>query len=682
MSVNILGPAGSGGMPGGGQRPSTNYWTTRGMGVRYPSPFFDVAQQYLPNTIHELMVWCRFYFLTNPLINVVCQKMAEYPITPVVWETEDLNIRRLYEGVEALLKFRQFQIEVGLDKQVYGNAFASVFFQLEKYLVCTGCRSRYRASKNRSLYKWRNGRFHLKCAKCNHEGIADQADVYPRNIRGARLVRWNPENIEIKHNEITGQSLYYYKLPRAVVNDVKMGDPTAIETLPADFLEAARVGRSLLFHPDNFYHIKRPTVAQKDQGWGSPLLYPVLKDCFYLQVMKKAQEAIMLEHVVPLRIIFPGAPSGGNDTPFGAYNLQNWKAKIDGELSLWKRDPNYVPVLPVNIGYQQIGGQAKALMLHQEMRIHSETILAGCGIPVEFIYGGLSWSGSNTSLRALENMFLGDNAERQILMKFMLDKIANHMGWPRIDFHFEKFRMADDLQRAMFTFQLNQANKVSDRTLLEEIGKDQDQENERLADELKKTLDTQKKMQLASASIQGAASLVQSRYQAKSQELMMRSQAGVQADIAQEQAAAGIQPGAQPGQPAQDPNTAPAGDAAQQDPGLPDGATAYDENAGAPNQSKGPTAMMESPLAMGQGGVDPRYLAQRAKAYIDTVRDSAGAQAANHELEGLMLRNPSMYQLVVQLMNDQGSQVNPMNALKAPVSSKPFQRPAGRMVAS
>jgi len=698
MSIGVLGGDASRFTP----RQATSYWTSRGYGVRYPSPFFDVAQQFLPENVHQLHTWCRYYFLTNPVINVACQKMAEYPVTPLVWETDDDQLGKLYLDLEEQLKLRQFQVEIGLDYFVYGNAFASVFFQLEKYLICRHCQERVRASKNRSRYKWRGGRFYLHCPKCAVEDYADQADNYPRNARGARLVRWNPENIEIKYNEITGNSRYYFRLPRSVVNDVRLGDPETIETLPYQFLEAARTNRALLFHPDNFFHLKRPTIAQKDQGWGMPLIFPLLKDAFYMQVMKKAQESLLLEHVVPLRIIFPGPTTGGNDGPFGAYNLVNWKQKVEVEMAMWKRDHNYIPILPMNIGYQQIGGQAKALILHQEFRIHAEAMLAGAGIPVEFVYGGLQWSSSNTSLRALENTFLGYNKERYNLTRFVIDKVASHMGWPRIPFRFEKFRMADDLQRAMFYFQLNQASKVSDQRLLEEIGEDFDTEQARLTAEMRKQVTTQRATQLASADIQGAAMLRTSRYQAKATEITMKAQASTQMDIQQEQAAMGMVPGAAPagdpaaaaasgapaaGDPAagaQQPEAAPGAapgapagapgqDAVQQTPGVPEGATLYDENAATPNASRGPTPMagLESTLQMGQGGFDMRYVAQRVAAYMNTLKQQPGGeQLMYQELNKLQMESPQLYQMVIQLLNSSGSARNPLDPLKSPITPR------------
>ena len=526
-------------------RASTGFLGNRGFGVRYPSPFFDVAQQFLPENVHQLHLWARYYFLTNPIINAACQKMAEYPVTPIIWETEDEHLRGLYEGVEEVMNLQQFQVEIGLDYNVYGNAFASVMFPLEKYLTCAKCGTRYQASKNRSLYKWKGGRFDLRCDSCGHHGAARQSDVYLRNLRGAHIIRWNPENIDIKHNEITGKTRYYYRLPRRVLNDIKLGDPDAIEGLPYQFLEAARKGRALAFNEANFYHLKRPTIAQKDQGWGSPLIYPLLKDAFYLQIMKKAQESLLLEHVVPLRMIFPGpSTGGGNDQPFSQYNLGNWKSKIDSELNIWKRDHNYIPILPVNIGFQQFGGSAKALILHQEFRLHAEQMLAGAGIPVEFVFGGLQWSASNTAMRALENTFLGYNRQRYGLMKFVMHRVASHMGWPWANFRFDRFKMADDLQRSMFYLQLNQAQKLSDRRLLEEIGEDFDVETARMGDELKQQLDTQRKMQIASADVQGAAALRQGFYQAAATKLQTKAQmeAQMEAQTEAQQQASGQDP--------------------------------------------------------------------------------------------------------------------------------------------
>jgi hypothetical protein len=668
----------------------------RGFGIRYPSPFFDISQQFLPANQHELHKWCRYYFLTNPVINAACSKMAEYPVTPLVFSTEDPEIVKLYKGIEDHLKLRSFQVEVGLDYFVYGNAFVSVFLPFEKYLICSSCGARYRAKTNRFRYKWRDSRFYIHKCDCGHQGYAKQQDVYIRSFREIRLVRWNPENIDIKHNEITGKTKYYFRLPKSVINDIKIGDCDEIESLPLEFLEAARAGKSLLFSEDNLYHLKRPTIAQKDQGWGTPLIFPLLKDAFYLQVMKKANEAILMENIVPMRMIFPGQNTGGNEGPYGSYNLTNWKRRIDEEINMWKRDHNYIPVLPVNIGFQQIGGQGRSLLLYQEMRLLAEQMLAGAGIPVEFIFGGLQWSGSSTSLRALENMFLGYNKQRHELVNvFIMNKIAAFMQWPKVVCRFDKFRMADDLQRSMFYLQLNQAQKISDHRLMEELGEDFDLEAERMGREIKKQLQSNRKMQVASADIQGEAQLRTSRYQAKAQAITMKAQGQAQMEMQAAQMQQQQQMQAQ--QMPQDPNAQMAGQQAAQQPaqdpnaqqasveqvqGVPEGATVYQENAGAPNETAMPTAMagVQSQIQPGSGGVDLRYVAQRAASYFRTLKREQGEDAMYQALQQMQTENPPLYQLVVQLMNDKGSAVNPLDGMKNPAPSGTPQADPGRQV--
>lgn len=581
-----------------------------------------------------------------------------------------------------------FVIDNGvLTGNCYGSALVSNYYPFIKYLVCPRCRSRYQASKSRSLYRWRDFRFELNCPKCREQVKAEETDVYIRSIRDVRLIRWNPENIEIKHNDITGQDRFFYKVPRAMVNDVTLGDPDVIETLPADFTDAIRQNRALRFSPDNIFHLKRPTLAQKDQGWGMPLLYSVLKSAFQMQILNKSQEAIASEHIVPMRVLFPQPSSGGNEGAFGSFNLQNWKAKVESEVNAWKRDPNYIPVLPMPMGYQQIGGQGKQMLLFQEIRAFAEVILGGMGIPAEFIYGGLSYSGSNTSLRALENMFDGYNRSRLSLVKnFIFGNIAAYMRWPKVGVRFDRFKMADDLQRSMFYLQLNQAQKVSDRRLHEELGEDTDKQTKQIGEELRAQLDVQRLTQVAAADVQGEALLHTSRYQAKAMALQTAAQGMAELGVQGAAQQPGTDPlanvNAQPGQMSLGGPRSP--QAAGQQPGaaqgLPEGTTTYAENAQAPS-GKVPAALagVQSPLNIGQGGVDLRYIAQRAKAAFDTIAEEQGEEAKQQALLTLSSQNPQLYKLVMVLeQSSSGSQLDPLNAMKAPMPAGGSQRGLGR----
>src|SRR3954469_4301871 len=147
--------------------------------LRYPSPFFDIGHTYLPTSVQQMLRWCRYYFLVNPLINAVTYKMAEYPVTSIVVDEKDQDLREWWEDViENRLKLRVFQIEAGLDYFCYGNAIITMHFPFQKFLICANCGHAVRVQK--AAYKFRNLQYHLRCDKCE---TTTEAKVHDFNVK-------------------------------------------------------------------------------------------------------------------------------------------------------------------------------------------------------------------------------------------------------------------------------------------------------------------------------------------------------------------------------------------------------------------------------------------------------------------------------------------------------------------
>ena len=517
----INGGLGIGGGPGNGLRFSSTRGRIQGspvQGVNYPSPFFDVAHTYLPATVKQLFQWCRYYFLTNPLINAVVFKMSEYPITDVIIDHENPEVRRKWEDfLQEHLRYRAFQTEVGLDYYTYGNGLVSLSFPFKKYLHCQYCKFHEEAQRIQNNWVFTNYQFRLSCPGCGKIGDAVAKDVYFKNASGIKLLRWNPEHVEINYNDISGNYTYFYTIPQTVRSDVVIGRKDVVQDIPQVFIQALREQKGVIFAKDNLFHFRRPTLASQDRGWGIPLLLPVLKDTFYLQIMKKAQEAILLEHIVPLRLLFP-QPSTGSSDPYTTINLMDWRDHVASEIARWRYDNNYIPILPIPVGNQSLGGDGKALLLVPEIQAWSEQIINGMQVPLEFIKGGMSYAGTNVSMRMLENQFIGYILRHKALCKFVMKQVAAYLGWPEVNIRFKPFKMADDLQRKAYLFQLNQAGKISDTTLLQDADLDQEEENSIMVRETDTRIEATKKQQIAMAEIQGEASLIMSQFQIKAQQ--------------------------------------------------------------------------------------------------------------------------------------------------------------------
>jgi hypothetical protein len=648
MSLGGLGIAGG---PGSALR----FTQTRGriqgsatQGVNYPSPFFDIAHTYLPATVKHLFRWCRYYFLTNPLINATVFKLSEYPITDIIIEHKDRGVSEKWtEIVQDNLRYRAFQVEVGLDYHTYGNAFVGLGFPFHKYLKCQNCGWSEQAKRCRNQWVFTNYAFRLACPKCGMTGDAVVKDQYLKNASGIKLIRWNPEDIEIIYNEFTGDYTYFYTIPAVIRNDIIIGRKEIVEGVPQIFVQALKEQKGVIFSPDQIFHLRRPSLATQDRGWGMPLILPVLKDTYYLQLMKKAQEAILVEHIVPLRVVFP-QPASGTADPFTSINLQDWRDHVAMEIARWRYDNNYIPILPLPIGNQTIGGEGKALMLTAEIREWSEQLCAGMGVPREFIFGGLSYAGSNVSMRMMENAFIGYVIRHKQLLRFIMQSIANFMEWPMAQARHKPFKMADDIQRKAFLFQMNQAGKVSDKTLLSDSDLDSYEENEIMEQEATHRMEAEKSQQLAIANVQGECQIVMSKYQAKAQKAMMEETASGQAPGEPGGADAALEQGG--GVPGGQSATAPAADAAGevQTPGDP----TVDPTVGTMDPSQQFDATVSSSLGLGQkmdgskGHVDLQGLAMMEARQIVRM-DPVHQQLA---LKNIRLQSPEMGDLVIQLV--------------------------------
>lgn len=575
----------------GGAGSGARFAQTRGrmgnglnQGVNYPSPFFDIAHTYLPVTVKAMFRWCRYYFLTNPVINATVFKLSEYPITEILIDHPEASVAKKWkEYFEDHLNYRAFQIECGLDYNTYGNCLTSLSFPFKKYLTCSSCQRQMEAKRIRPHWVFTNYEFRLSCPHCGQIGTAGSKDVYFKNESGIQLMRWSPEDVEVSYSALTGETTYFYNIPPSVRNDVVIGKKDVVEQVPDIFIQALRQQKGVVFSKDLFFHLRRPTLADQDRGWGIPLLLPCLKDTFYLQIMKKAQEAILLEHIVPLRVIFPQAGSGTSD-PYTTINLVDWRDHVATEIARWRMDQNYIPILPLPIGNQTIGGDGRALLMVQEMQTLSEQLINGMQVPIEFIKGGMSFAGTNVSMRMLENQFIIYLARHKRMARWVMRSVADYLDLPLASIRFKPFKMADDIQRKAFLFQLNQANKVSDTTLLADSDLDQEREDKIMERETAARVRATEKQQLANAELQG-----------KQQAIMMKMQAK-----AQQEAALAMAAPVAPGEPG-GPNSGQAAPGGQGGPQV------------LPNQAVGgmpdPMAAMQSPLNaqqnMGMGTSGP-----------------------------------------------------------------------------
>lgn len=236
-------------------------------GMNYPSPFFDVAHTYLPETVKQMFVWCRFFALTTPLISATVTKLSEYPITDVIVEDDNENIADHWTRFfEDNLRLRPFLVDIGMYFHTYGNAIISLYYPSVKFLKCKKCGNSEPIKKVE--YKFQDFRFILNCKKCRSNQESEVYEVYIRSPDMIKPIIWNPEDIDIKSNPITGEHTYYYSVPSWLRNDIMLGKPSIIESIPQLFLDAVKQQKSIILARDNIYHFKRSSILNSGRDRG------------------------------------------------------------------------------------------------------------------------------------------------------------------------------------------------------------------------------------------------------------------------------------------------------------------------------------------------------------------------------------------------------------------------------
>lgn len=474
----------------------------------------------MPPTTKELFKWCKFYFYCNNVISPIINKLAAYPLTDLIFIDENEELKeRWRELLEDVLDIKSFLINVGLDYYTFGNSFMSIYFPFQRFGICMGCE---RKEKLDAIKDWelKDGKWRGYCEHCKCLSPLTIEDKPVRDAARINLVRWNPQNIDILHNEVSGSSRYYYNPSTTLINLVKKNKKEVIAELPIKFIEAILKEKAVELHSQNVLHTRRVGLADEDQGWGKPLLLPALKDAFQLQILRKANEAISLQHIVPMTVLFPEAHP--NLDVFKHINMQKWRERVEEEVMKWRDDINHIPIMPIPIGKQQIYGEGKLLLVTPEARAIAEQMVTGMGVPQEFLFGGLQYSGSSVSLRMLENQMLRHIEMIRRVLRFVQVKLRRFLRWPDIQVKFKDFKMADDAAIKQLAADLMGQNKISAKSFLPELGYDADIEQK----------NTKEEMSFFNK-IQTEQMITQARAQAESQKIMASQQ--VESQIEQQE---------------------------------------------------------------------------------------------------------------------------------------------------
>lgn len=436
----------------------------------FPNPFLDVSSMLMPNNIKEMFKWAEHIYLYNGIVSQCIERVVKYPITDLIFEEPNTDIHEKYKTFFIETKNVKDHItNCGIDLFVYGNSFTSTFLPFTRILKCPKCKMETPVDKALKV-EYTSHCYKATC-RCGERGKMEAFDRRSLKEDDTNFVRWNPHNIDISYNPITGKYQYYYKIDQEIKRRVEQGDLHLINGMPWPFLEAIKKNQMIKFSPGSIYHMKQPSLAGLAIEWGMPPVLRTFKQHYHVAVLRRANEAIAQDYVIPIRMFFPQAGPAGND-PGLQLNLAGYKQFLADMVEKHRRDPADAYFSPIPVGYQALGGEAKALNVTNEITAANEEIMASMGFPRELFYGTMSVQAAPMALRVFENTFSHYINTVNNYIAWLAKKVGNYFNWDPVKPKFAPVTMVDDAERKGILLQLAGSQMIARDTLLQSLGTD------------------------------------------------------------------------------------------------------------------------------------------------------------------------------------------------------------------
>ena len=464
-----------------------------------PSPFFGLGQQFLPRDLNGIVKWAYYLLNQEPLVNEVIRKLASFPITDFVIDTPDESLKKKYLDIIYSLDLKNRLISIGFDYYLLGNVFISVYFPFTRMARCPQCGSSYSMEADNIQFVDFTIRGNCVAEACGYTGPMERVDIKSRDPNDINLVVYDPRDITVNYNPISGQSQYWLEIPNYVKEKITAGDKFIVSTLPWSMVEAVKASTQYQFFKDSLFHLKMPGVTNAIPGLGVPPTVGMWESIFNKAMMRRANSAICAEMLMPLRVVYPDV--SGNTNPATSFSLQAFARTMRNYMARHKTDPLAAVMSPIPIGYQEITGNGKQLLITQEVEQIENYLLMSLGVSREMLEGTLSWTASTVGLRLFQNTLFRYTDQMHRLMDWIFAKISPEFDLDPAKVTLEPFMLTDGNQMAESLMQLASNNIVSQETALASLSIDYDDEQRKIQDEqvqlAKQQVITEQKKQMA-----------------------------------------------------------------------------------------------------------------------------------------------------------------------------------------
>ena len=478
----------------------------KGGDASFADPFQDIATTQMPTTMKSALWWSEYIWTVMGTYRMAMERIVSYFVTEIELggDASDDEKDKYKDFMNEQLDALSFLWIMLRDRLCYGNAFASIIVPFRRFLRCPKTGDLYPLKVvyyNFNFEFTGDFKFVATCPKTGWRGPWHVVDKPREESDHLILKRWSPHEMELLHDPYTDEVAYLWRIPEYYKRMVKEGNLYHLERASKQVLEAIQHDKLFRFHPDAIHHMKEQTLAGiRNMGWGLPRSLVNYRQIWYVQVLRRYNEAIALDYVIPFRLITPEARSGGgaamgSQDPMATYNAGDFRSQIRHMLNKRRRDPASWQTLPFPVNYQMLGGDASQLAPTELITQGFDTLLNETGTPVEFYNGSMSMQAAPVALRLFESTHRQLVSDANRFLQWTTNTVSRVMSWEIVDCTLKRVTIADDMAKQTAALQLMMAQQLSGTSGLAAIGYDWETEQQRIADEARKQQELQARAQ-------------------------------------------------------------------------------------------------------------------------------------------------------------------------------------------
>jgi len=467
----------------------------------------SIYQNVLPNTIKEVFKWVNFITANVPTVQSSIDKMSSIAITSINYLSKDLselnqNDAMAWKNIlENELNIKQELKEIAYNFLLYGNQFISIHLPVDRKIICRNCKAVLKKQEVENVKiepivtDDKKLLFKLRCPHCHIESLFDIKDEQNVDISKIKIISWPVNRIELYEDEITGVKTFFYTPRSGEKKILEEGNKDKLFSLPKDIIIASLKEGKVKFNDNTIFHIRTRKFNATDTAWGVPMLTSAIPDMISLMLLRKTNEKIYSDMILPFRGLVPRVQGVDNNPAYNYINAGDMKKKIDGLIQSWKKDPTGIKFFPIPLEPISLFGEGKQLNLANEIDAYTTMIMQSIGVPVEFVKGGLSYSGAGASLRVLQNQLIELTTSLELVANFVIKKVASYVNKEPVKVKLIPIKLIDDINDKQNMLGLLQQGKVSGHTALNFFDIDYREEQQRILEEQKEDIRRQLEIQ-------------------------------------------------------------------------------------------------------------------------------------------------------------------------------------------